>query len=156
MLTWFNSRTRREQVYLFIMGVAISFWLLLQLVVLPAAQAKEAMALNNQAAAELLMRVDSKATRLIRLRSEQGQSSRSSLTGAISRASEQEGLPVRRLQPNSRGEVQVRFESVDYDNLVRWLYRLETGEGLLIIDASIVQAGRSGGVNATLRVADPG
>ncbi|MCH1492130.1 MAG: type II secretion system protein M [Luminiphilus sp.] len=156
MLTWFHGRTRREQVYLLIMGVAISLWLLLQLVVMPATQAKETMALNNQAAAELLMRVDSKATRLIRLRSEQGQGSRSSLTAAISRASEQEGLPVRRLQPNSRGEVQVRFESVDYDNLVRWLYRLETGEGLLIIDASIVQAGRSGGVNATLRVADPG
>ena len=50
----------------------------------------------------------------------------------------------------------MRFESVDYDNLVRWLYRLESVEGLLVLDAAITQAGRSGGVNATVRVADPG
>jgi type II secretory pathway component PulM len=61
---------------------------------------------------------------------------------------------VRRLQPNSRGEVQVRFESVDYDNLVRWLHRIEVVEGLVVVDASIAQAGRSGGVNATLRIAE--
>ena len=156
MLNWFHLRTRREQLYLLGMTGAVCLWLLLQLVVIPASDAKKSMAAINIAAAELLTRVDSKASRLVQLRSEQSQGNRGSLTSAISRVSELEGLPVRRLQPNSRGEVQVRFESVDYDNLVRWLHRLEVTEGLAVIDASIAQAGRSGGVNATLRVADPG
>ena len=155
-MNWFYSRTRREQLYLLLMGGVISLWLILQLAILPANRASRAMADNNIAATEVLGRVDQKAVRLIQLRSEQAQGSRGSLTAAISRASELEELPVRRLQPNSRGEVQVRFESVDYDNLVRWLYRLESVEGLLVLDAAITQAGRSGGVNATVRVADPG
>ena len=156
MLNWFYNRTRREQLYLLLMGGVISLWLILQLAILPANRASRAMADNNVAATEVLGRVDQKAARLIQLRSEQAHGSRGSLTAAISRASELEELPVRRLQPNSRGEVQVRFESVDYDNLVRWLYRLESVEGLLVLDAAITQAGRSGGVNATVRVADPG
>ena len=155
-MDWFYSRTRREQVYLLLMTVALSLWLLVQLAILPASRASHSMAENNVAAAELLARVDQKAARLIQLRSEQAKGSKGSLTSAISRASDLEDLPVRRLQPNSRGEVQVRFESVDYDSLVRWLYRLERTEGLLVLDAAITQAGRSGGVNATVRVADPG
>jgi type II secretory pathway component PulM len=51
--------------------------------------------------------------------------------------------------------VQVRFEAVNYDSLVKWLYRLEVTEGLLVIDASIVRSTGVGGVNATIRVADP-
>ena len=155
-MNWFYSRTRREQLCLLLMGGVVSLWLILQLAILPANRASRAMADNNVAATEVLGRVDQKAARLIQLRSEQAQGGRGSLTAAISRASELEELPVRRLQPNSRGEVQVRFESVDYDNLVRWLYRLESIEGLLVLDAAITQAGRSGGVNATVRVADPG
>jgi Type II secretory pathway, component PulM len=50
----------------------------------------------------------------------------------------------------------VRFESVEYDALVRWIYRIEVVDGLVIVDASISQAGRSGGVNATLRLAKAG
>jgi type II secretory pathway component PulM len=130
-------------------------WVILQLIILPVSAQKQQMAVNNERAAEVLTRVDAKATRLIALRSAAESSDRSSLTAAISRISKFEGLLVRRLQPNSRGEVQVRFEAVNYDSLVKWLYRLEVTEGLLVIDASIVRSTGVGGVNATIRVADP-
>jgi type II secretory pathway component PulM len=52
--------------------------------------------------------------------------------------------------------VQVRFEAVNYDELVKWLYRVEVTEGLLVIDAAIVRSNSMGGVNATIRVADSG
>jgi len=77
------------------------------------------------------------------------------LVSAVSRSSELAGLPVRRLQPNSRGEVQVRYEGVNYDDLARWLHQIELVEGLLVVEASITQAGRSGGVSASVRVARP-
>jgi type II secretory pathway component PulM len=35
---------------------------------------------------------------------------------------------------------------------LQWLQTIEGNEGLRIIDASVSDAGRSGGVNATLRV----
>ena len=152
---WFTDRPRREQLYLLLMVFAVGVWLIVQLIMLPASAAKQQMARNNELASEVLTRVDAKATRLIALRSATESSDRSSLTAAISRISKLEGLVVRRLQPNSRGEVQVRFESIEYDALVKWLYRLEVTEGLLVIDAAIVRGSGSGGVNATMRVADP-
>lgn len=153
MKTWFESLSRREQLYLLALAFALSLWLLYQLALAPAAAAREQMANNNRAAAELLARVDAKVTQLLTLRQQGEAASNSNLTAAITRSSELAGLPVSRLQPNSRGEVQVRYESVDYDTLVRWLHRIEVVEGLVVVDASIAQAGRSGGVNATLRIA---
>jgi len=153
---WFNGRSRREQIYLLAMLFFVGAWVVVQLIMVPASAAKQQMALNNEAASQVLTRVDAKATRLIALRSATKSSDRSSLTAAINRISKLEGLVVRRLQPNSRGEVQVRFEAVNYDELVKWLYRVEVTEGLLVIDAAIVRSNSMGGVNATIRVADSG
>jgi len=156
MKTWFFGLTRREQGYLLLMGLSLSLWLLYQLALKPAAEQREQMAVNNRATAEVLARVDAKVTQLLAHRAQSETGGDGNLTAALSRSSELAGLPVRRLQPNSRGEVQVRFESVDYDTLVRWLHRIEVVEGLIVVDASIAQAGRSGGVNATLRIAEAG
>ena len=153
---WFNARPRREQLYLLSMILAVGVWVVVQVIILPASAARQQMAINNQRASEVLTRVDAKATRLVALRSAAQSSDRSSLTAAISRISKLEGLVVRRLQPNSRGEVQVRLEAINYDALVKWLYRLEVTEGLLVIDVAIVRSSGAGGVNATIRVADPG
>jgi type II secretory pathway component PulM len=62
-------------------------------------------------------------------------------------------LAVKRLQPNSRGEVQIRFEGVAFDNLLRFLEQIEAVSGLSVLDASVSSAGQSAGVNATLRIA---
>ncbi len=156
MKAWFYGLTPREQLYLLVMGAAVTLWLLYQLALAPVSAGRAQMTLNNQAASELLARVDAKAAQLVQLRAAGNGGTNSNLTTAITRTTELAGLPVRRVQPNSRGEVQVRFESVDFDALVRWLHRVEVSEGLIIVDASISQAGRSGGVNATLRVARAG
>jgi general secretion pathway protein M len=151
----FLSLTRREQIYVLIMLAVVGLWLLFQLGLAPASSARQQMAENNRAAIALLARVDAKATELISLRELSKNQNSGSLVSAVSRSSELAGLPVRRLQPNSRGEVQVRYEGVNYDDLARWLHQIELVEGLLVVEASITQAGRSGGVNASVRVARP-
>jgi len=151
----FLSLTRREQIYVLIMLAAVGLWLLYQFGLAPASSARQQLVENNRAAIALLARVDAKATELISLRETSNDQSGGSLVSAISRSSELAGLPVRRLQPNSRGEVRVRYESVNYDDLARWLHQIELVEGLLVVEASITQAGRSGGVNASVRVARP-
>ena len=155
MKDMFLNMTRREQIYVLVMVAVVGMWLLFTLAVNPAASARETMRASNESAIDLLARVDAKATELMRLRQEGTTQNNGSLVSAISRSSELAGLPVRRLQPNSRGEVQVRYEAVDYDDLARWLYQIELVEGLLVVEASITQAGRSGGVNASVRVARP-
>lgn len=74
------------------------------------------------------------------------------MTRTLSQASEANGLAVKRLQPNSRGEVQIRFEGVAFDSLLQFLEQIEGVIGLAVLDASISSAGQNGGVNATLRI----
>ena len=155
MKDMFFNMTRREQIYVLVMVGAVGLWLLFTFALAPASAAREAMKGSNESAINLLARVDAKATELIRIRQEGSTQNNGSLVSAVSRSSELAGLPVRRLQPNSRGEVQVRYEAVDYDDLARWLYQVEMVEGLVVVEASITQAGRSGGVNASVRVARP-
>lgn len=155
MKDMFFNMNRREQIYVLVMVAAVGLWLLFTFALAPASAAREAMKASNESAINLLARVDAKATELIRIRQEGSTQNNGSLVSAVSRSSELAGLPVRRLQPNSRGEVQVRYEAVDYDDLARWLYQVEMVEGLVVVEASITQAGRSGGVNASVRVARP-
>ena len=155
MKDMFFNMTRREQIYVLVMVAAVGLWLLFTFALAQASAAREAMKASNESAINLLARVDAKATELIRIRQEGSTQNNGSLVSAVSRSSELAGLPVRRLQPNSRGEVQVRYEAVDYDDLARWLYQVEMVEGLVVVEASITQAGRSGGVNASVRVARP-
>jgi type II secretory pathway component PulM len=107
---------------------------------------------NNKAATAQLARVEAKVSQLVDLRANGESGQNQNLSSTLSAAAQNAGLIVKRLQPNSRGEVQVRFESVEFDALLQWLQTIEGNEGLRIIDASVSDAGRSGGVNATLRV----
>lgn len=155
MKHWLRSLTLREQRYVMALTLVLAVWSVYRVVLVPLADQREQMQDNNRAAAQLLSRVDAKVTRLMALRAEGESGARDNLAARLSRSTELAGLPVRRLQPNSRGEVQLRFEGVDYDTLIRWLHRAETAEGLVVIDASIGQAGRNGGVNATLTLTRP-
>ena len=81
-----------------------------------------------------------------------GNSGQVNLTRTLNQAGQANGLPIKRLQPNSRGEVQIRFEAVDFDGLLQFLEQIEGASGLAVLEASVTSAGRGGGVNATLRI----
>jgi type II secretory pathway component PulM len=123
-----------------------------QFALMPMSENRAQMALNNGAASAQLSRVEAKVSRLLSLRDAGSTGQNDNLSSTLSAAAQNAGLTVKRLQPNSRGEVQVRFEGADFDALLQWLQTVEGNEGLRIIDASVSDAGRSGGVNATLRV----
>jgi type II secretory pathway component PulM len=61
-------------------------------------------------------------------------------------------LQPSRIQPNSKGEMQIRFEDARLSDLLRWLHQIEVVDGLLIVDASIMQGERGGVVNANIRL----
>lgn len=152
MRDWFNAQTQRDQLAIMALAAAVVLYGLLSFALIPASEARSQMAANNTAAIAQLSRVEAKVSQLLDLRenNESGQSQ--NLSSTLSAAAQNAGLTVKRLQPNSRGEVQVRFESVEFDALLQWLQTVEGNEGLRIVDASVSDAGRSGGVNATLRV----
>ena len=149
---WFESLSARDQVGLMILGAAVGLWAFVFLIFIELDGRRERLVDGNQALAQKLHRVDLKVEQLAVLR-EGGGDGQVNLTRTLSQASETHGLTVKRLQPNSRGEVQLRFEDVAFDGLLQFLEQIEGSAGLVVKEASISSAGRSGGVNATLRIA---
>ena len=148
---WFESLTARDQIALMILGAAVGLWVFVFLIFIELDGRRERLENGNQALAQKLHRVDLKVEQLAKLR-EGGGNGQVNLTRTLSQASEAHGLTVKRLQPNSRGEVQLRFEGVSFDGLLQFLEQIESSAELAVKEASISSAGRSGGVNATLRI----
>ena len=152
MRVWYESLSARDQIALLVLAGALGLWLFMQVVFIQLDGRRARLSDDNLALADKLNRVDLKVEQLAALRAGGG-GMQVNLTRILNQASEANGLAVKRLQPNSRGEVQIRFEGVDFDGVLRFLEQVEGAAGLTVLDASISSAGRGGGVNATLRIA---
>ena len=159
MKNWFLQFNQREQLSLLVLGFALGMYLLYMLVWSPLAGQRDRLEAQNRSVAASLERVDVMVSEVLQLRAVEGRSSggrQRNLTSLINQSTARLQLAVTRLQPNSRGEIQVRFESAAFDDLLQWLNEMESREGLLVREASITQAGSSGRVNATVRLAQAG
>ena len=154
MKQWFTGLTQREQLSLLIMGLAVALYLAFVIVIAPLSQARDRMVVQNRGVAESLQRVEVLVSQILHLRETgNGSSTNLNLTSIVNRSTSSYQLQVNRLQPNSRGELQVRLENAVFDDLIAWLYQVEYKEGLRVLETSITQAGTVGRVNATVRLA---
>jgi type II secretory pathway component PulM len=154
---WFLQFNQREQLSLLALALAVALYLLYQLVWSPLDERRDQLALQNRGVAESLQRVDVMVSELVQLRdSDTRATTRRNLTSLVNQSTSRRALQVNRLQPNSRGELQVRLESAAFDDLLAWLHDLEFREGLLVREVSITESGAAGRVNATVRVAQAG
>jgi general secretion pathway protein M len=154
MKQWFTGLTQREQLSLLIMGLAVALYLAFVIVIAPLSQARDRMVVQNRGVAESLQRVEVLVSQILHLRETgNGSSTNRNLASLVNRSTSSYQLQVNRLQPNSRGELQVRLENAVFDDLITWLYQVEYKEGLRVLETSITQAGTVGRVNATVRLA---
>ena len=159
MKSWFSQFNQREQLSILVLGFALALYLLYMVVWSPLASQRDQLEVQNRGVAASLQRVDAMVSEVLQLRAGEGRSgagARRNLTSLINQSTRRLQLAVTRLQPNSRGEIQVRFEAAEFDDLLQWLYEMESVEGLLVREASITQTGSSGRVNATVRLAQAG
>ena len=157
MKDWFAQLNQREQMSLVILSLAVGLYLLLMIVWSPLAGKRDALEVQNGAIAGSLARVDAMVSELLQLR-DGGASvnTRRNLTSLINQSTSRMELPVSRLQPSSRGDIQVRLENAAFDDVLQWLHEMEYREGLLVREVSVTQAGSVGRVNATVRIAQAG
>lgn len=156
MKTWFLRLDQREQLSLLLLTFALGLYVLYMLVWSPLDSARDQLALQNRGVSESLQRVDALVSEITQLRDSGGSSKRRNLTSLINQSTARLQLQVSRLQPNSRGEIQVRLESAAFDDLLLWLHEMEYREALLVREVSITQGGAVGRVNATVRIAQAG
>jgi general secretion pathway protein M len=151
---WFARLNQREQLSLGALVFALALYLLYMLAWAPLAERRAQLALQNQGVAASLQRVDAMVSEIMRLRDGGGASATGrNLAALVNQSTGRHGLQVSRLQPNSRGDIQVRLENAAFDDLLAWLDELENREGLLVTEVAITRAGAAGRVNATIRIA---
>ena len=157
MKEWFSSLAQREQMSLLALCIALLFYCVYLFVWSPLDNKREQLRLQNDAIAQSRARVDAMASQLLQLRESGAQvSARGNLTTIINQSTSRYKLPVIRLQPNSRGEIQVRLENAAFDNVLQWLHAIEYGNGLLVREVSVTRTGTVGLVNVTVRIAEAG
>ena len=158
MKDWFNQLEQREQLSLIILAAVLALYLLYMLVWSPLAQARDDLAEQNTRVAASLQRVDAMVSEILHLRDSGAAADRPqrNLTSLVNSSTSRAGLQVSRLQPNSRGEIQVRFEGASFDDLLTWLHDTEYREGLLVREVAVTQSGAAGLVNATVRIGQGG
>lgn len=157
MKDWFAELSQREQLSLLLMAAAITLYLVYMLAVSPLTEARDKLEVQNQGVAESLQRVDIMVSQILELRdSGTGSPQRRNLTTLINRSTAALDLQVARLQPNSRGEIQVRLEGAAFDDVLSWLHQMEYRESLLVREVSVTQGGSPGRINATVRLAQAG
>jgi type II secretory pathway component PulM len=157
MKEWFVRLNQREQMSVLLLAVALFLYLLYMLVWSPLDQRREELLVQNAAIAESLVRVDAMVSELLQLRSGGAQPGvRRNLMSVINASTGRLQLPVSRLQPNSRGEIQVRLEDAAFDDVLKWLHEMEFQEGLLVRELSVTQTGTIGRANITVRIAQAG
>ena len=153
MNKWLLRFNTREQLSLLVMSAAVALYVLFAWVWTPLDSARDDMALRNQSTVELLQRVDAMVSEVRALKAAGGGNTRQrNLTSLINQTTRSHNLSVTRLQPNSRGDIQVRMEGAPFDDVMTWLHVIELRERLVIQELSLTKAGGSGLINLTVRL----
>jgi general secretion pathway protein M len=151
---WFAGLNQREQLSLLLLGFAVGLYLLYMVAWAPLAERRTQLALQNQGVAQSLQRVDAMVSEITSLRAGGGTGTVArNLAALVNQSTGRHGLQVSRLQPNSRGDIQVRLENAAFDDLLAWLDDIENREGLLVTEVAITRSGTAGRVNASIRIA---
>jgi len=157
MNSWYTGLNRREQLSLLVLVAVVGLYLVYMVLWSPLMNSRDEMVLRNQSMASSLARVDAMVSEVLLLRrSGVGSTEKRNLTALINQSTNRMNLQLSRLQPNSRGELQVRLENASFDDILAWLYDMEYSQGLMVREVSLTRSGSAGRVNASIRLAQGG
>ena|SRR5210317_919071 len=155
MKKWFVTRPHNEQVSLAVLAGALLVYGLWMGVLGPLQNAREEAIMQNIRAAEVKQRVNAMVAEIQRLRGTGATQVKANLLTLVNQISQSQSLPISRIQPSSNGELQVRFESVLFNDVVAFLHQLETVEGAIVREVALTQT-TADLVSATIRLAQGG
>lgn len=151
---FFHSLGLREQAALAVLLALLLAGLIYLGVWAPLADAANRLREANAATSATLARVLDLAEQYRQLEAaEARQEARGASLGQILNAEVAAfDLRMARFQPGSQDDVDVRFDGMPFNDLLRWLHRLETEHAIGIRDLSVTPAGEAGLVNMSVRL----
>ena len=152
MKQWFQQYSARQQAYLLAVAAVVALYLLLVLIWQPLAGARDEMALRKRATSQQLARVQALASELQQFNRDGGGQNRHNMNQLINNSTSEFGIRPTRIQLNAWGETRIRFENVGFTELLRWLHKLESLDGVRVREVAINQSDRGGVVKASVRL----
>lgn len=152
---WYRDLARKEQQLIVALAVVVVIFIFAKLIWQPIADSRDRLLIQNQQAQAELTVVRALAAEYNSLKKSAGPASRggpSNLNQLLNNSVKRHQLSLKRLQPSSNGDVQLRFENAVFNRLVGWLNELEVANGVVVKDISITPAAAAGLVNVSVRV----
>ena len=153
MMSYWQNLQAREQRTLLIGGVVVLLLLIYSLILDPFVQEMARMEQGVAADRELLAWMEQSAQQFNALRGNGGGKSGSggSLLSLVDASAKKNGLggALKQVKPEASG-VRLRFEQASFDDMVRWLGRLGSEQGVGVIALTLERLPEAGQVNATV------
>lgn len=153
MMQYWQNLQAREQRTLLIGGVVMLLLLIYTLILEPFTQEMARMEQSVAADRELLAWMEQSAQQVTALRGKGGGKSGrgGSLLSLVDASAKKNGLggALKQVKPEASG-VRLRFEQASFDDMVRWLGRLGSEQGVGVTSLTLERLPEAGQVNATV------
>jgi general secretion pathway protein M len=148
----FEALQPRERVIVVAGGVAVLIGVLYFGILQPMSRASAKASARLEAARQVAIDLETVAVVVPRSGSAGRSAASGSLLSIVDQASKSPelGKPLSRLQPDGDTQVHAWVENVSFDNLMRWMYALQSRYGVAIESAEIERQPTAGEVNARL------
>ncbi|HHZ88501.1 MAG TPA: type II secretion system protein M [Chromatiaceae bacterium] len=159
MKQWFLNLEKREQRIVSIGAPLLLVFLIYSFGWQPISESVELLKTQTQSQTQTLQWMRKAAVEVKQLRGNTTQRARipagQSLLAVIDKTTQtaQLGKAVKRIQPKGKNGVQIRLEQAAFDNMIDWLNKLKTQQGISITTISIERLDTPGLVNARISLA---
>lgn len=158
MLSRLQQFSLRDQAMLAVLAAAVLLYVLYQLLWHPLATANANLARQNGAISQSLASMNQLAAQYRELQKSTTTNDVAAgvtLTQLVDQTVASNGLHMSRFQPGSGGDVQVRFDNANFDQMLRWLNELESKDGVVLREVGISPGSGPGLVNVSVRLYRP-
>jgi general secretion pathway protein M len=148
----------RDQAMLALLVAALLLYVLYQVLWQPLASSNRRLVSQNTAATQSLANMNQLAAKYRELQlgnAKNNASGGESLTQLVDETVASNNLHMSRFQPGSSGDVQVRLDNANFDQVLRWLHELENKHSVTIRELGISPGSGSGLVNISVRLYRP-
>lgn len=143
MKTWWQQLNIREQRLVVVMSALISIFILYGLIWQPMNESIETSKLKIERQQKLLTWVQESAQRYQQAKRNGGRSSGESLSSILNRTSRLEKITITRMQPQG-DDLQVWIDEISFNQLLSWLEKLASRDGLQVKNIDLSKADQQG------------
>ncbi len=150
---WWNEASVRDQLALLILGGCVALYALFNFVLSPVVEMKETQLDRVAAQQAAFERVKNLAAKVKAQSGNQDFAvANASIERTVERSFSQHGLRVSGFDASGRAGIRVRFDKVQYEKLLAWLFDMEMTQGLRMKDISIAGTTDPGLVSASILI----